>query len=85
MEVKLTSRGFERIDFTDCYNKDCSLQQSSAIRDSDIPGASFIWLGPNDGAYTNEVDRMHLNREQVSQLVTYLVNWMNTGSFTGEE
>jgi hypothetical protein len=78
-EVTYTDRGFERIDFKDCYGEECSLQQSSAIEDSDIPGASFVWLGANN--VSGRADRMHLNKEQVGELVAHLVNWMNTGSF----
>ena len=52
-EVKPTARGFERIDFLDAYGVECSLQQSSAIDDTERgvgnPGSSFVWLGPNNG------------------------------------
>lgn len=74
-EIKLTQRGFERIEFSDADNDKCSLQQSSATT-GEPPGASFIWLGCET--------RMHLNREQVKALTEHLVNWLNTGSFKGE-
>jgi len=52
-EYKKTERGFELIEFRDAYDKACSLQQSSAIGDTDgameNPGSSFVWLGINDG------------------------------------
>lgn len=48
-----TERGFEVIKFKDAYENECSLQQSSAIGDTDEafenPGSSFVWLGVNDG------------------------------------
>ncbi|MCR9201769.1 MAG: hypothetical protein NXI04_24245 [Planctomycetaceae bacterium] len=48
-----TGRGFKLVEFTDSYGYECSLQQSSAIGDTDEatenPGSSFIWLGVNDG------------------------------------
>lgn len=47
-----TGRGFSVIDFRDAYDKGCSLQQSSAIGDTEEamehPGSSFVWLGIND-------------------------------------
>lgn len=47
-----TGRGFSVIAFRDAYDKECSLQQSSAIGDSEEamenPGSSFVWLGVDD-------------------------------------
>lgn len=52
-EYKKTGRGFALVEFTDAYGYECSLQQSSAIGDDDDamdrPGASFVWLGVDDG------------------------------------
>lgn len=52
-EDKQTGRGFKFVEFTDAYGYRCSLQQSSAIGDTDEamdnPGSSFIWLGVDDG------------------------------------
>lgn len=49
------------------------LQESSAISDYDNavdhPGSSFLWVG----------DQHHLNREEVAQLVSYLMRWLKTG------
>ena len=48
-----TGRGFAVVKFEDAYGYECSLQQSSAIGDSDEamdnPGSSFVWLGVDDG------------------------------------
>lgn len=66
MKVSTTERGFNNIEFKDSYNKDCSLQKSSAAsRDK-------IWLGIHK-------DRMHLDREQVAALLPYLENFVKTG------
>lgn len=50
--------------------------RSSAIGDyddsCDNPGTSFLWIGKDH----------HLNREEVSELVEYLVNWLNTGKLS---
>ena len=83
MDVKKTERGFQFIEFLDCNDQTCSLQQSSAILESgdadrdahawDAPGSSGIWLG----VYQK---RMHLNRQQVGQLLPHLRAWVNTGS-----
>lgn len=51
-EDKKTVRGFRYVEFVDAYGYECSLQQSSAIGDTDEamenPGSSFIWLGVDD-------------------------------------
>ena len=72
-EVKTTARGFELIEFLDCYDKPCSLQQSSLAIYA-TPGISAIWLGQGD-------DRMHLKENQVEALITHLQRWLDDGSF----
>ena len=76
-DVQKTERGFEFIKFTDHCLKDCSIQQSSAIDDTqrgmEQPGSSFLWLGREDG------DRMHLHRDQVRQLCWVMQFWLQTG------
>ena len=72
-EVTTTARGFELIEFLDCYDKPCSLQQSSLAIYQD-PGTSAIWLGQGD-------DRMHLKEDQVKALITHLQRWLDNGSF----
>ena len=74
-QIRQTSRGFEIVDFVDRYGEVCSLQQSSLAENSE-PGTSAIWLGVND-------HRMHLTRDQVSELIAMLQSWINTGSFSG--
>lgn len=115
-EQKKTYRGFDLVEFDDAYGHKCSLQQSSAIGDSDEavdnPGSSFIWLGIDDGEpiimksqaraiglelppgevsgwmpypIPKEVlihTRMHLNRQQVGELIGRLNQWLQTGAFT---
>lgn len=71
--VKRTARGFELIEFEDCYGKKCDLQASS-LAAYVTPGTSAVWLGP-------ESDRMHLNRKQVAALIAHLSAWLETGSF----
>lgn len=88
-EVRETDRGFEKVAFKDDYDKECSLQQSSAIGTCPTPGGSFVWLGMNspDCPMVRPENlppmfcRMHLNREQVFDLIQLLTNWHNTGSF----
>lgn len=47
-----TGRGFKMVEFDDAYGHGCTLQQSSAIGDTDEgwnnPGSSFVWLGVDD-------------------------------------
>jgi hypothetical protein len=67
-----TSRGFQIVGWSDINNVSCNLQQSSlAIYEQ--PGTGAVWLG-------REVDRMHLNEDQVRELVQRLKNWLDTGS-----
>ena len=92
LKVVRTQRGFEVISFVDAYGKLCSLQQSSAIDGTEEglanPGSSFVWLGVDVLATavagvdpTVGKSRMHLSRDQVSQLIGYLQKWCDTGSF----
>lgn len=80
------ARNFELIEFRDAYDKECSLQQSSIIGEYDDaydrPGSSCVWLGRDpDPADTQSSTRMHLNREQVADLVDQLQCWLDTGAF----
>mgnify|MGYP001602325901 CR=1 FL=1 len=78
MKLRKTQRGFQIIEFKDANDKECSLQQSSAIGNYDDsfdkPGSSLVWLGKGE-------ERMHLTREQVSDLIGSLKMWQETGSF----
>lgn len=61
-------------------NKDTRLiQESSAVGDypdsMDNPGSSFLWVG-NDH---------HLNREEVTELVSRLLWWLKTGHLVVDE
>jgi hypothetical protein len=74
-EIKYTQRGFQKIEFLDLYDNWCSLQQSSFAK-YDTPGTSAVWLGQS-------TQRMHLDRDQVQNLVKYLQNWLDNGFFGG--
>jgi len=75
--VFTTNRGFDCIEFRDAHRVKCSLQQSSAIDDTERgmenPGSSFLWLG-------TQIERMHLSRDQVTALVGHLQTWLELGS-----
>lgn len=67
MTPEKTNRGFDYLNFTDLYEKRCSLQRSSlATEDS-------IWLG------VDATGRMGLSREQVAELLPYLQKFVDTG------
>lgn len=66
-----TDRGFQLVEFVDLYGKQCSVQQSSLAL-CDKPGTGAIWIGVDK-------DRMHLNRNQVEQVVSYLGKWLEDG------
>ena len=87
-----TERGFSVIDFTDGNDVPCTLQESSAWRES----GPMLWLGCNkpnprvlvhgkgwqpiglpEGTLCDT--RMHLGRKQVEALVTTLQKWLKEG------
>lgn len=83
MKVTRTDRGFELIEHEHypLHDKEGNphepvrlVQASSAIGnypDSfDRAGSSFLWIGPD----------IHLNREEVADLVRHLTAWVETGS-----
>lgn len=89
-EFRHTSRGFARIEFTDKYGVECSLQKSSVATED------CIWLGCNEanpkvlvpGQGWRPVDmpdeyiantRMHLTQAQVAELIGYLQRFVETG------
>jgi hypothetical protein len=92
-----TSRGFERIEFSDFNGVQCSLQASSIVVYVK-PGTSAIWLGCNyanprmlvPGKSWQPVPmpsdyladtRMHLDRKQVEGLISHLQAWLKNGTF----
>lgn len=85
MKVESTTRDFEVISFRDHNGEECSLQQSSITDLQNDAGATAVWLGCDKNAAPHmghEMSpRMHLNREQVIELVTHLQAWLETGSF----
>ena len=85
-----TARGFQRGDFADLYGHECSIQESSLATDS------AIWLGCNEGNhYWDGKDnpqsgrltccaRMHLNVEQVKELLPLLLFFVDHGELPHE-
>ena len=94
-EIHTTPRGFTRIEFTDRYGVQCSLQESS------LASEAAIWFGCNDpnpqvcvpgqgwtpvplpeGTVCN--DRMHLTVEMVKELMPLLQRFVDTGYLNAE-
>lgn len=90
MQETVTQRGFDRVEFTDHYGADCSLQKSSLATED------AIWLGcnradpkvlvPGQGWQPVPMPeeyiantRMHLTREHVRDLLPYLQRFVETG------
>ncbi|NBW19799.1 MAG: hypothetical protein EBR82_68680 [Caulobacteraceae bacterium] len=73
-----TARGFQVVTLRDVDNVYYTLQQSSAIDDTDFgqskPGSSFLWFDTDD-------KRIHLDRERVKGLVHILQKWLEDGTF----
>lgn len=92
---KQTERGFNVSEFTDCYGTKCSIQKSSsAMEDRIWLGANKLSVQkfhPNTNNPWREVDfsggqyvgneRMHLNQDQVKDLLPYLIKFAETGDF----
>jgi hypothetical protein len=67
-----TNRGFVCANFRDAYGEPSSLQESSAAL---VP---HIWLG-------RDQMRMHLNQEQVAELLPLLHTFVETGKLESEQ
>jgi hypothetical protein len=78
MEVHVTDRGLQRIQFTDDYGNPGILEQAPGIDYGnpahDVPNSSFVLLGHRDAP-------LQLNLEQVGALVEYLQAWLEHGQF----
>lgn len=83
-----TSRGFGHLTFLDRYEQICSLQDSSLATEP------AIWLGvdnvgpsitgPNGQRNEDVSIRMHLTQEMVKELLPYLTEFANNGSYISE-
>jgi len=92
MELKKTERGFERGEFTDLYGEKCSIQKSSLATDDAIwfginAPKLTVFEDEKMGKYINTTvpktwmvsSRMHLNRDQVAELLPILQKFVETG------
>jgi hypothetical protein len=92
MEISHTERGFSISKFKDAEGEDCSLQKSSsAMEDKIWLGVShpklIVFENEQMGKYIvadmpknfDVYSRMHLNQEQVKQLLPYLIKFAETG------
>lgn len=88
---ELTNRGFSLIKFEDTYKDKCSIQKSSygsepriwfGISDANpqicIQGQGFVPYELPEEVHINT--RMHLNQEQVRQLLPILEHFAKTGN-----
>lgn len=79
------TRGFGVITFSDLYEQECSLQDSSLATEA------AIWIGvDNTGAHIHGPNgtpnehvkaRMHLSQSMVKQLLPYLTKFAETGEY----
>ena len=79
MEIKYTQRNFQYIHHDPYVSNgdDGIIIQSSSISFSDSiqrPGSSYLWI---KGLF-------HLNREEIKEIIGYLVTWLKTGKFDQE-
>lgn len=98
MKIEKTNRGFKYLEFKDLYKHGCSLQESSLATDdaiwfgiddadpqimkSDTPEGGTGWKKFHIPKEVNLTTRMHLNREQVAELIPILQNFVDTGDVT---
>jgi hypothetical protein len=77
IELKETSRGFLRGEFTDRYGEPCSIQESS------IAGEFCIWLGCEHETKAKDGEpvgaRMHLTQVLAAELLPLLERFIETG------
>lgn len=95
MNLEKTERGFSVGGFIDLYGERCSIQKSSLATDDAIwlgidnpklivfeneqKGKYLVTDMPNNFSVSS---RMHLNREQVAQLLPMLQKFVETGELT---
>ena len=65
-----SNRGFTVGDFTDLYDKSCSIQESS------LAAPPALWLGVDS-------NRMHLTQDIVENLIPLLQHFVDTGNLPG--
>jgi len=73
MEVEYTERGFglvKHLDYPADGEESRLVQESSAMGASPHPdpGSAFLWVGKH-----------HLNRDEVRELASLMINWLATG------
>ena len=78
-KYNLADRGFIGYEFTDLYGSKCSIQESSLATDN------AIWLGVNKDFKGKECTRMHLNIEQVKELLPQLRYFIKRGVLNKNE
>lgn len=97
MEKNKTNRGFDIASFTDSYGEKCSLQKSSSAMEDKIwlgidkPKLTIFenekmgkYIVTNMPKHFMVTSRMHLTREQVSELLPYLINFVETGELEND-
>lgn len=92
MDIEKNKRGFQHGNFTDLYGEKCSIQKSSLATDDAIwlgiyepkltvfeneQKGKYIVANMPDNFMVNS--RMHLNREQVAELLPILQKFVDTG------
>jgi hypothetical protein len=73
MKKELSPRGFAGIEFRDTYKSKCSLKESSSAMEPKI------WFGVDIDFEGKECTPMHLNQEQVEELLPFLQKFVETG------
>lgn len=80
MNLKTAIPGFARANFIDAGGNHCSIQESSSA------GEPRIWLGVDADLATGRIcTRMHLNREQVAELLPLLQRFVETGDLLDQQ
>lgn len=95
MEINRNPRGFEYGTFTDLHGKECSIQKSSLATDDAIwlgvhKPKLIVFENENMGKYlitempkTFQINSfMHLNKEQVAELIPILQRFVETGELS---
>ncbi|MDO8594293.1 MAG: hypothetical protein Q7R93_02140 [bacterium] len=73
LEFKTNDRGLRTAEFRDSAGSDCSLGESSSVREK------AVWLGVSLSANGSASMRMHLTQEEVEALLPHLQRFVATG------
>lgn len=77
-----TERGFQLIEFEDCYNQKCSIQKSPTVKEQVMFGANDVSYDGNDEPYNSKTC---LDRKASFKIAIRLIIFALTGNLYKEK